>query len=76
MNIISSILAPNTYKYTLSDLIFNLMTSCRYMSKTDEENVKISTRSNRFHVLYLNGNNKICFCKTGSRAVYKTIYSR
>ena len=31
MNIISSVLAPNT----LSVLIFNLMTSCRYMSKTD-----------------------------------------
>ena len=27
MNIISSVLAPKTYKYTLSVLIFNLMTS-------------------------------------------------
>ena len=26
--------------------------------------------SNRFIVFYLNGNNKIRFCKTGSRAVY------
>ena len=40
MNIISCILAPKTYKYTLSVLILNLMTSCRYMSKTDLENVK------------------------------------
>ena len=40
MNIISSIFAPKTYKYTLSVLILNLMTSCRYMSKTDLENVK------------------------------------
>ena len=40
MNIIPSVLAPKTYKYTLSVLIFNLMTSCRYMSKTDYENEK------------------------------------
>ena len=42
MNIISSVLAPKTYKYTLSVLIFNLMTSCRYMSKTNYENEKYS----------------------------------
>ena len=35
MNIISSVFAPKTYKYTLSALILNLLTSCRYMSKTD-----------------------------------------
>ena len=34
------VFAPKTYKYTLSVLILNLMTSCRYMSKTDYENVK------------------------------------
>ena len=40
MNIISSVFAPEIYKYTLSALILNVMTSCRYMSKTDYENVK------------------------------------
>ena len=40
MNIIFSVLAPKTYKYTLSVLILNLMKSCRYMSKTDLEKVK------------------------------------
>ena len=40
MNIISSDLAPRTYKYTFSALILNLTTVCRYMSKVDYENVK------------------------------------
>ena len=35
MNIIPSVLAPKTYKYTFSVLILILMTSCRYLSKTD-----------------------------------------
>ena len=54
MNIISSVLAPKTYKYILRVLILNLMTSCRYMSKTEKEKVKYPHAAIAF----------MCFAKT------------
>ena len=79
MNIISSVLAPKTYKYT----------KCPYLKLNDILQIyeqdrlrksKISTRCNRFHRFYFNGNNKICFSvKLGVGlciSSYKTIYLR
>ena len=57
MNIISSVLAPKTYKYTLSVLILNLMT----YEQDRLRKFKIATCCNRLHVFYLNGNDKLCF---------------
>ena len=70
MNIISSVLAPKAYKYTLSVLILNLMISCRYMSKTDLEKVKYLHAAIAFIGFTLTVITKLLLCKNGSRAVY------
>ena len=75
MNIISSVLAPKTYKYTLSVLDILQIYEQDRLRKS-----KISTCCNRFYVFYLNGNNKIRFSvKLGVGlciSSYKTIYLR